>query len=413
MYNSTYISSNYGKSVLLLNSTVNTINISDKFPDNGTYINFINYSGVQYNIITDGPRSNYLNNVSLLKTFYTTINNLKWIAPSYYIAPPLEEMIINISTTPLSYTMSLPFNGFNTINVNWGNNLFSTYRNNTIIEYQYPVPTQPTYYSIRISGYATSFGNTSGYTGNTLISSVTQWGTIGISSLQGAFRGASNLVAVPSTISEYFTNMSSMFIAATSFNQDISSWDTSRIITMASMFRSATSFNKNLSSWNVSNVKSMNSMFFGATSFDGDIAGWNVSSVTDMSDIFYNATSFKQNISSWNTSNVRFMNGMFFNVSLFNENISLWNVSSVTTMLEMFNGAASFQRNISPWNTSSVTTMVRMFSGATSFRQNLSGWNVSNVTDATDIFCNCPGMLPPSENSLKPPIIPTPIWCSN
>ena len=47
---------------------------------------------------------------------------------------------------------------------------------------------------------ATSFGDTGGYAGAILISYVTEWGTIGITSLQGAFTGATNLVYVPSTI---------------------------------------------------------------------------------------------------------------------------------------------------------------------------------------------------------------------
>ena len=153
--------------------------------------------------------------------------------------------------------MSLPFGGISSLNVNWGNGTSSTYTSIPSNTYS----NTAAYYSIRISGYATSFGNAAGYTGSSLVSSVTQWGTLGLTSLQGAFKGAINLVSVPSTITDYITNMSSMFYGALSFNQSISSWNTSRIINMSSMFRDATSFNQDLSPWVVSNVLYANNIF--------------------------------------------------------------------------------------------------------------------------------------------------------
>jgi hypothetical protein len=60
LYNSTNISSNFGKNILLRSSTISTINLSTVVAANGTFINFINWSGITYNIITTGPISNYL-----------------------------------------------------------------------------------------------------------------------------------------------------------------------------------------------------------------------------------------------------------------------------------------------------------------------------------------------------------------
>ena len=95
--------------------------------------------------------------------------------------------------------------------------------------------------------------------------------------------------------------MESMFAYATTFNGDISKWDTSRVEDMAGMFGEATSFNGDLSIWDTSSVTSMASMFHGATTFNGDLSNWNTSSVGDdeYEYMFQDATSFNQDLCVW------------------------------------------------------------------------------------------------------------------
>ena len=43
----------------------------------------------------------------------------------------------------------------------------------------------------------------------------------------------------------------------------------------------------------------MGRMFYGATSFNRDLSSWNTSSVEEMKRMFYGATSFNQDLCSW------------------------------------------------------------------------------------------------------------------
>ena len=79
-------------------------------------------------------------------------------------------------------------------------------------------------------------------------------------------------------------------------------------------------------------------MFDGATSFNADISAWDTSSVRDMSGMFDGATAFNANISAWDTSSVRDMKNMFHEATSFNADISAWNTSSVTTASYCFSG---------------------------------------------------------------------------
>ena len=187
-------------------------------------------------------------------------------------------------------------------------------------------------------------------------------------------------------------SMEEMFSGWPTFNQDISNWDTSMVESMHGMFKGSkykgsyylgdTSFNQDISKWNVSNVKNMSEMFLGATSFNQNLNGWDVGNVENMDYMFSGATSFNQDLSNWDVSNVSSMKGMFSDV------VAIGNAGSYDTHDFEYTraGFTSFNQPIGNWDVSNVKDMSHMFSGATSFNQDIGYWDVSNVRNMSYMF---------------------------
>ena len=89
-------------------------------------------------------------------------------------------------------------------------------------------------------------------------------------------------------------------------------------------YKNFQTFNQDISSWDTSNVTRMNSMFAGAESFNQDIGSWNTSKVTNMSYMFYNNSSFNQDLSSWCVSNVTNYKNFSNGSNLSNANMPKW-----------------------------------------------------------------------------------------
>ena len=217
------------------------------------------------------------------------------------------------------------------------------------------------------------------------------WDTSGVADMSGMFETAYSFDGDISTWDvSSVTNMNQMFRSATAFNQDISGWDVSSVTDMSGMFFGATAFNQDINtsgnSWDVSSVTTMYDMFFGATAFNQDISGWDTSGVTDMSFMFRDAASFDGDISTWDVSSVTSMYAIFRGATAFNQDISDWDTSGVTSMTSMFKDATAFNQDISGWDTSGVADMWSMFDGATAFNQDISDWDVSGVTDMDRMF---------------------------
>ena len=327
-------------------------------------------------------------------------------------APPDHAFVTTWRTASADQTVTIPTGGSTaSYAVDWGDGSVTSYDSGGDAVHTYESPGT---YTAFITGGFERIRLADGAALNAArLLTVHQWGNASWTSMAGAFAGASNMVirandkpdlSGVTDVSRMFdgassfnqdisswnvssvTQMSQMFDGASSFNQDISSWDVSAVTTMNFMFEGATAFNGDISGWDVSAVTTMNFMFDGATAFNGDISSWDVSAVTSMSEMFRDATAFNGDISSWDVSAATNMNNMFRDAAAFNRDLSGWDVSRVTSMSEVFRGATAFNGDISSWNVSAATTMHRMFSGATAFNQNISGWDVSAVTDMFQMF---------------------------
>jgi surface protein len=197
------------------------------------------------------------------------------------------------------------------------------------------------------------------------------------------------------TCTSGITNMNDLFNLFNgiifSFNQNLEHWDVSQVTDMTNMFVYASSFNQALNSWDVSQVTSMQQMFAAASAFDQPLDNWDVSNVTNMRSIFSGASSFNQPLDNWDVSNVTNMRSIFSGASSFNQLLGSWDVSQVTTMTFMFSDASSFNQPLDNWDLSKVTDMQGMFRNATTFDRDLSDWSF-NQEVYLDQFLSDSGM---------------------
>ena len=78
--------------------------------------------------------------------------------------------------------------------------------------------------------------------------------------------------------------------AASSFNEDISGWETESVTSMERMFMYAGAVSQPIGGWNTSKVESMKEMFESATSFSEPLDGWETGAVLDMRYMYHGTT---------------------------------------------------------------------------------------------------------------------------
>ncbi|OFY97413.1 MAG: hypothetical protein A2309_03370, partial [Bacteroidetes bacterium RIFOXYB2_FULL_35_7] len=377
-----------------------------------------NYSGIlsgwsalplQNNVVFHaGGSKYYAGNPTSAKQ--NIINNFNWTITDGGQEPVETRMILKFNTQLSSgLSVTLPLMGTINVSIDWGDGNTENFISSGLKSHTYDADG---IYEIFISGSLSTFGSGASVCPNIeKLIAVYSFGTLGLTSLNGAFKGAVNLTEVPELLPETVTILSRTFSGATSFNQDIGNWDVSHVTDMNKLFEGASLFNQGIGNWNTANVLNMSDLFYDATAFNQpignwntgsvtnmlymfgnasafnqDIGNWNVSNVTNMGYMFNNATSFNQTLENWNVSNVTLMGGMFYNATAFNQPIGSWNTGNVTTMGNMFYNAPFFNHDIGNWNTGNVINMSNMFRSATSFNQNINNWNVEKVTNMSYMF---------------------------
>ena len=102
---------------------------------------------------------------------------------------------------------------------------------------------------------------------------------------------------------ENVTNMTQMFTKCQSFNKQVGNWKTGKVETMDFMFTQCINFNNgdttdaklkpfSITNWITTNVTSMNGMFFSCSKFNQDITSWDTRKIVNISNIFYGALIF-------------------------------------------------------------------------------------------------------------------------
>ena len=163
-----------------------------------------------------------------------------------------DDFVLEIDTTLGDLTFEVPISSIaasSSVVIDWGDSAQDTHTTTGTKTHTYA---QHGVYTIRVSGGLTGFG---GAITRPELTKCLSFGKTGLLSLQIAFYGCANLVSVPDSIPITVTNMIGMFYGATSFNQDIGSWDTSKVADMTYLFYGATKFNQDLKQWNVGNIQ--------------------------------------------------------------------------------------------------------------------------------------------------------------
>ena len=301
---------------------------------------------------------------------------------------PTTPMRMTFTTPVDAAAVTLPLGGATSITVNWGDGNSELISGSASHTY-----TVAGTYEVSVSGTAlTQFGDpTAAWPGAEYLTTVIDFGTLGVTNLSGAFRGATSLVAVPDSLPPGVTNTSFMFFSASAFDDAITGWDTSSVTNMSYMFSNATSFNQPIGNWDTHLVTTMFRMFKAPNSaFNQDLSGWNTSAVTTMGEMFYGASAFNGAIGTWDTHLVTTMTKMFYFASSFNKPIGAWVTSNVLSTSYMFSGAVAFNQPIGTWDTTKVVSMSYMFAGDSAFNQPIgtsdTNWVTSNVLTMSNMF---------------------------
>jgi PKD repeat protein len=122
-----------------------------------------------------------------------------------------SNMVLEVATSAVNQQVTLPLFGSVNVTVNWGDGNTNSYTSAGNVTRTYAAAGT---YTITIAGTLTQFGSGNTYANAERITRVIDWGTTGLTSLNGAFCGATALVDVPSNLPATVTNLRAAFAGA-------------------------------------------------------------------------------------------------------------------------------------------------------------------------------------------------------
>jgi LSD1 subclass zinc finger protein len=194
-----------------------------------------------------------------------------------------------------------------------------------------------------------------------------------LTNLSNLFNGCAQNFTInfASNVTSNVTNMSSMFVNTSLFNQPID-LDCSSCTTLQGFLFNSTNFDSSVNLINTSKVQSMRSMFGNAFSFNKPIA-LDCSSCTTLFQFLAFATNFNSSVRLSNISKVTTMERMFYSASSFNQEIDLV-CPSCTTLSGFLQGATNFNNSLNLTPIPSLTNATNMIVSTS-----LSTTNYSNL----------------------------------
>ena len=226
------------------------------------------------------------------------------------------------------------------------------------------------------------------------ILTVDQWGDIVWESMAYAFYGARNLQVTTTEAPNLsqVSNLNSMFRNTESFNQDLSSWDVSGVSSAYEMFAGAKAFNGSLAGWEpgaaLTNGCDLGGMFRETEVFNQDLSSWDVSKVNSMYEVFARSRAFNGSLAGWEpgvalTSGCN-LGAVFRGAEAFNQELSSWDVSKATNMYGMFEEAKVFNGSLVGWQPGVALLggcdLGAMFREAEAFDQSLGSWDIAKAS---------------------------------
>ena len=153
------------------------------------------------------------------------------------------------------------------------------------------------------------------------------------------------------------------------FNQDISGWDVSNMLTNTAMIANNSVFNQEIGVWDTTKWTSTDFFFADCTTFNKPLP-WTFHPTANLifTACFSSCFAFDQDLSTWNMQNATILNSMFQSATAFTGiGVGSWVLNKPVNLYRMFFGASNFNADISGWNYELVTNIGGFLQSATSF----------------------------------------------